>query len=82
MKNKIDLKKYIIKSTVVVLIFLVVSTLFNLYQYRSYTHEFNNKIDNILMTIQKSYPDVDRNDLMKIINSVDNSENSFLSNYG
>ena len=82
MKNKIDLKKYIIKSTVVVLIFLVISTLFNLYQYRSYTHEFNNKIDNILMTIQKSYPDVDRNDLMKIINSVDNSENSFLSNYG
>lgn len=82
MKNKIKLKKSIIISIVVILIWSSIFTLFNLYQYRVYTDNFNNKIDQIVTRIAKDYPDIQKSDVIEILNSKENTNGNILKEYG
>ena len=80
MKNKI-IKKYIL-SLIILLIFNV-SLIFilNRYEYKTYTKNYNNKINTIISNIKNKYPDIEESDIIEIINSEQDSED-ILSNYG
>lgn len=80
MKNK-TIKKYIL-SLIILLIFNV-SLIFilNRYEYKTYTKNYNNKINTIISSIKDKYPDIEESDIIEIINSEQDSED-ILSNYG
>ena len=82
MKNKIELKKYII-STLIVFICLFIFFLFlNIYEYKTYTKNFNNKISAIINVIKKDYPKITDKEIIKIINNDKIETNDFFNKYG
>lgn len=82
MKNKIELKKYII-STLIVFISLFILFLFlNIYEYKTYTKNFNNKISAIINVIKKDYPKITDKEIIKIINNDTLKTNDFFNKYG
>lgn len=82
MKNKIELKKYII-STLIVFICLFIFFLFlNIYEYKTYTKNFNNKISAIINLIKKDYPKITDKEIIKIINNDKIETNDFFNKYG
>ena len=82
MKNKIELKKYII-STVIVFICLFILFLFlNIYEYKTYTKNFNNKISAIINVIKKDYPKITDKEIIKILNNDTLKTNDFFNKYG
>ena len=69
MKNKIKLKQYFI-STFIVSICLFVSFLtLNIYEYNTYTKNFNNKIGAIINVIKDKYPEITDKEIITILNS-------------
>ena len=82
MKNKIRLKQYII-STFIVSICLFVSFLaLNIYEYKTYTNNFNNKIGAIISVIKDKYPEITDKEIAEIINSDEFETNDFFTKYG
>lgn len=82
MKNKVELKKTIIISICIILIWSIICGIFNFYQYKTYTRNFNNKIASIINKVVEDYPDIEEIDLIEILNSDDIKENHILKNYG
>jgi len=80
MKNKIGLKKLLIKSSIFSIIVLSLSLIFNIREYYSYTKNFNNKLSNIISAVQDKYPNVAENEIMEIINS-SSGETDIFSKY-
>ena len=66
MKNKIELKKMYIISTIVILIFLIVISLIIYNQYKNYTYNFNQRIANIVTKITEEYPQVNKEDRIEL----------------
>lgn len=83
MKNKIEFKKSIIYSICITAIFVLAFAIFYFYQYKMYTNNFNQKISLIISSIAEQYPNIDKNDLIELLNNEDigNSIN-ILKNYG
>lgn len=81
MKKKIELKKALIISFIVIILSSVCFGLLNYYEYMRYTRNFNNKINSVYAKVLEKYPDIDKLELIKILNSSDNVENS-LKDYG
>ena len=81
MKNKINLKKYIIITSIVFIIFAVILTILNIVQYTKYNKNTNIAINRIIANIKEKYPDVDINEIIKILNS-NKSERDMLRQYG
>ncbi len=82
MKNKIELKKSIIKIIFIIILALIVVGLYQYYQYRIYTINFNNKIGSIIAKIEKDYPNIKTSDLMEILNSEDDVDINLFKKYG
>lgn len=82
MKKSERLKKYIIISCVVVLFFTGIFIFFSVYQYRSYTKNFNKKLNLIALTINEKYEDISENELMEIFNKEDSVEKDYFKKYG
>ena len=82
MKNKIELKKMIIKSIFAIMIILIITSVSVLYQYKVYTTNFNNKIGEIAEKITSEYPDISRNELIKILNSKRDVDSNIFREYG
>ena len=80
MKNK-TIKKYIL--SLIILLILNISLIFilNRYEYKTYTKNYNDKINSIISSIKDKYPDIEESDIIEIINSEENSED-ILSKYG
>lgn len=80
MKNK-TIKKYIL--SLIILLILNVSLIFilNRYEYKTYTKNYNDKINTIITNIKNKYPDIEESDIIEIINSEEDSED-ILNNYG
>ena len=53
MKNKVELKKYIIKSIFIIALMLIVLGIYQYFQYKIYTTNFNNKIGSIITKITR-----------------------------
>lgn len=79
MKNKVNKKT---------LIFIIITSVFSLvlfglllnYQYKTYTINYNNKINSLINEVINKYPEVNESDLVGILNS--DSEDDLLNKYG
>lgn len=81
MKNKIELKKYIILSLIVILIFSIININLEVYQYKKYNRNYNNKINSIIGYIINKYPNMDKNKIVNILNN-DKKVKNVLIEYG
>lgn len=81
MKNRKYLKKYLIQILIVVIVFLISFIFISKLEYSEYKKNFNYKINGIFLFLQEKYPDITKDDLIKILNS-DNSKTNILKEYG
>ena len=81
MKNKEYLKKYLFLSLITIIVFLSLFILVCNIEYNQYKKTFNYKINAILDTIQETYPNVEKKQLVEILKSNDSKENILLE-YG
>ena len=81
MENKIYLKKYLIITLIIIIIFMVLYITLNNIEYQTYKKNFNNKINGLIEQIEKDYKDIDKNEIIKILNNESN-DNTFLEKYG
>ena len=82
MKNKIKLKQYIISTFIVSICLFVLFLAFNIYEYKTYTNNFNNKIGAIISVIKDKYPEITDKEIAEIINSDEFETNDFFTKYG
>ena len=82
MKNKIELKKYIISTLIVFICLFILFLFLNIYEYKTYTKNFNNKISAIINVIKKDYPKITDKEIIKIINNDMLKTNDFFNKYG
>lgn len=81
MKNKIQLKKYLMYTVIITTILFIVFLILDTYEYNMYTRNFNNKISAIILELRHEYPDVTENDIISILNNK-NEEKVSLEKYG
>lgn len=82
MKNKIELKKYIISTLIVFICLFILFLFLNIYEYKTYTKNFNNKISAIINVIKKDYPKITDKEIIEIINNDKLKTNDFFNKYG
>lgn len=82
MKNKIELKKMCITSCIVIIIFLITFSILIYKQYKTYTYNFNQKIAGIIDNVLEKYPDIEKREIVEILNSSDKTNNEILREYG
>ena len=82
LENKVHLKKFLLTSIIPIIVFLILGNIFFFYQYHSYTQNYNNKIASLVNLLDKEYPDIDRNELISILNSDDKVSEDIFSRYG
>ena len=81
MKNKIQLKKYLMYTVIITTILFIVFLILDTYEYNMYTKNFNNKISAIILEVRHEYPDVTENDIISILNNK-KEEKVSLEKYG
>lgn len=82
LENKAHLKKFLLASIIPIIVFLILGNIFFFYQYQSYTQNYNDKIASLVNLLEKEYPDIDRNELISILNSNDKVSEDIFSRYG
>lgn len=82
LENKVLLKKFLLVSIIPIIIFLIIGNIFFTYQYQSYIQNYNNKIATLVNLIEKEYPNIDRNELVSILNSNKKVSENIFSRYG
>lgn len=82
MKNKIRLKQYFISTFIVSICLFVLFLVLNIYEYHTYTNNFNNKIGAIVNVIKDKYPEITDKEIITILNSNDFESNDFFTKYG
>lgn len=82
MKNKIEFKKAIISSFIVIIIFSIIFLGLNFYQYKIYKINFNEKINMIFTKVNESYPNIEKNELIEILNNEKGDSEDLLKEYG
>lgn len=82
MKNKIELKHYLITTLCVSICLLVLFLIINIYEYHSYTENFNNKISQIINTLIIKYPELTEAEIMEILNNSENNDTKIFEKYG
>lgn len=82
MKNKIRLKQYFISTLIVAMCLFVLFLALNIYEYHTYTNNFNNKIGAIINVIKDKYPEITDKEIITILNSNDFESNDFFTKYG
>lgn len=82
MKNKIELKKYIVSTLIVFICLFILFLFLNIYEYKTYTKNFNNKISAIINVIKKDYPKITDKEIIKILNNDTLKTNDFFNKYG
>ena len=80
MKNKVKLKRYLLITAVIFLLFTAMAVVFNVYEYRTYTKNYNEKLEAVIETVKEKYPDVSDAEIIEILNS-DKSSGEFLRRY-
>lgn len=82
MKNKLRLKQYITSTLIVFICLFVIFLILNIYEYKTYTKNFNNKISAIVTLVKDRYPEITDKEIIEIINSNKQSDDSFFLKYG
>lgn len=82
MKNKIELKNYFRNISICTLIFIVITVIISLIEYRIYTNNFNDKIYSILTVMKQEYPNITEQAIIETLNSNEKLKDNFLEDYG
>ena len=82
LENKVHLKKFLLTTLIPIAFFLIIGNIFFFYQYHSYTQNYNNKIASLVNLLEEEYPDIDRNELISILNSNEKVSEDVFSRYG
>lgn len=82
MKNKVRLKKHLLIILFISICLISLFLAIRVIEYNTYTSNFNNKLDMIISKVKETYPDIADTDIIKIINSNENTDNSILKQYG
>lgn len=82
MKNKIELKKAIVSCLIIIIIVNIAFGIIQYKQYETYTINFNQKISKIVEKINEKYSNIDKNEIMEILNSKQMAHESLFKEYG
>ena len=82
MKNKIKLKQYFITTFIVSICSSFLFLALNIYEYNTYTKNFNNKIGAIINVIKDKYPEITDKEIITILNSDEFESDDFFIKYG
>lgn len=82
MKNKVRLKKYLAIISIISICILSLFLVIRVYEYKTYTNNFNNKLDMIISKLKDTYPDVSDTEIMEILNSKERYSSSIIEKYG
>lgn len=85
MKNKIELKKCLVKIAAVILVFAVLAALIHCLEWRMAKQAYNQFLEQILQKVEESYPDVSEAELIQIFNGHGETieeKDSILEKYG
>ena len=82
MENKIMLKKVIILNLVIIVIANIIFGFASYYEYRTYTDIFNKKVSLIVSKVLEQYPNIDKNDVMYILNNDMTQSDFSFEDYG
>ncbi len=78
MKNKIYLKKYLIITLIPIIIFIIIFTTLNIYEYQTYNQNFNKTISSIILKLKEEYPNLSEEEIIKILNAKKYDKNILL----
>ncbi len=81
MKNKIELQKLIKRIFFFLITILIIFIIVNIYEYKKYNENFNNKINSIVEILLDKYPNLSEKEIVDILNNDVNSAN-ILKKYG
>ena len=82
MKNKIDLKKALLCIIAIILLFIMLFAVIQIYQYRTYTENFNDRLTSIILKLNEEYPELNKTDIVQILNSNNETNENILEEYG
>lgn len=82
MSNKKIYFKFIFASLIIILAFNVFYAFLYRYEYRTYTTNFNMKLNELIFSINEKYPELDKTEIIKILNSDNEYEVNILREYG
>ena len=74
MRNKIELKRTCISSGIIIGSFLLIFTILYQIQYQTYTKQFNEKLNRIIVKLQEEYSDLTPNEIMQILNETEETD--------
>lgn len=82
MKNKENLKKYLVITLIIFLTFSAVLITLNIIQFRIYNQNSNTAINRIINNIKENYPEADINEIIQILSSENENQEDLLKEYG
>lgn len=82
MKNNAKLKKYLVITSIVSICLLVLFLIINIFEYRTYTKNFNNKISQLVGKVQEKYPTISEIEIIEILNDDENNKSDIFAKYG
>ena len=82
MKNKIKLKQYFMTTFIVSICSSLLFLALNIYEYNTYTKNFNNKIGAIINMIKDKCPEITDKEIITILNSDEFESDDFFIKYG
>lgn len=80
MSNNVYLRKYLLKSLCIIMFFIILLCLVNKVEYNKYKYNTNQKINGIVAKIQEKYPEIEKEEIIEILNS--NNKNNLFNEYG
>ena len=82
MKNKIELKKYLKVALILSIFLLIIFVIINIIAYRKYTVNFNNKINQIVISLTEKYPLLTEDEIVEILNEKNTVRSDIFNKYG
>ena len=80
MSNNVYLRKYLMKSLCAIMFFIILLCLVNKVEYNKYKYNTNQKINGIVAKIQEKYPEIEKEEIIEILNS--NNKDNLFHEYG
>lgn len=81
MKNKVELKKTIIRTIIISLVLMTIFSIINVLEYNSYQKNYNTKVNAIISQIKQKYPEITENEIAELI-TLESSDKDNLRDYG
>ena len=82
MKNKIELKRYLIITFIITICLFILFFVVNIIEYHRYTVNFNNKIEQVVSLLLEKYPMTTEVEIMELLNDDKESSLAIFDKYG